>query len=305
MNTTGMAAIGTDASRETGSRLIGTATNTIPRHPTALFYNNATRAQAIDEYNWFYAAAPAGSGACGTTVPPCITPLTADSQFDSYIVPTDAAFDLGFILSNDPRPFYAHATNLTGGVSALAYPLLELDPRHPSHGVHAGNGCRQPHAHTGREPAGAPAAVGDGQRHRQWLRAERCDLDHQHDRSCCAVHGSRRQHDRRQHVRVVRRRILGLAHGSDLLHRHVAGAGRRHNGRHVPGRSERHDDGVGVEHSDCDGADQRHAAHRVDVHLRRPAGSPSPARLRSAPRTPIRSVTCRRGGLQHGPRLSR
>ena len=47
---------------------------------------------------------------------PCIAPLNRpDSQFDSYIVPTDAAFDLGFILSNDPRPFYAHVTNLVDG----------------------------------------------------------------------------------------------------------------------------------------------------------------------------------------------
>ena len=119
MNQTSMVAIGSDASRETGSRPIGTATITIPRHPTALFYNTATRAQAIDEYNWFYAPAP--DGQCTAF---CITPLTVDSQFDSYIVPTDAAFDLGFILSNDPRPFYAHVTNLVGGVSALAYPLL-------------------------------------------------------------------------------------------------------------------------------------------------------------------------------------
>jgi hypothetical protein len=122
----GIKYIGSDASRETSSRVLGTgatSTTTIPRHPTALYYNTATKAQAIDEYNWFYAAAPAGSGACGTTVPPCITPLTLDSQFDSYIVPTDTAFDLGFILSNDPRPFYAHVSNMTG--DRLAYYLLD------------------------------------------------------------------------------------------------------------------------------------------------------------------------------------
>ncbi|MGZ4701124.1 MAG: beta strand repeat-containing protein [Ilumatobacteraceae bacterium] len=120
MNQTAMVAIGSDASRETGSRPIGTGTITIPRHPTALFYNTATRAQAIDEYNWFYAPAP--DGQCTAN---CITKLTVDSDFDQFIVPRDAAFDLGFILSNDPRPFYAHVTNLVGGASALAYPLLE------------------------------------------------------------------------------------------------------------------------------------------------------------------------------------
>lgn len=118
----GIRVVGSDASREPTARVIGsgsTSVTTIPRHPTALYYNTATRAQAIDEYNSFYAPEP--DGKCTSN---CITALTLDSQFDSYIVPTDAAFDLGFILSNDPRPFYAHSTNLIGGVSALAYPLL-------------------------------------------------------------------------------------------------------------------------------------------------------------------------------------
>ncbi|HEX2783653.1 MAG TPA: hypothetical protein VHN36_08710, partial [Ilumatobacteraceae bacterium] len=116
---TAIKTIGADASRESDTRVVGGA-NTVPRHPTALFYNTSTRAQAIDEYNWFYAAAPAGT--CTTT---CLaTPLTLDSEFDSYIVPRDTAFDMGFIMSNDPRPFYAHVTNLIGGSNALAYPLL-------------------------------------------------------------------------------------------------------------------------------------------------------------------------------------
>ena len=113
--------IGADASREAVARVVGGA-NTVPRHPTALYYNTSTKAQAIDEYNWFYAAAPAGSGACGTTVPPCITPLTLATDFENVIVPRDTAFDMGFMMSNDPRPFYAHVSNLTG--DRLAYYLL-------------------------------------------------------------------------------------------------------------------------------------------------------------------------------------
>ena len=99
--------------------MVGSA-NTVPRHPTALYYNTTTRAQAIDEYNYFYAVAPAG-----TCTANCLaTPLTVDADFDNYIVPRDTAFDMGFIMSNDPRPFYAHVTNLIGGTNALAYPLL-------------------------------------------------------------------------------------------------------------------------------------------------------------------------------------
>jgi hypothetical protein len=45
--------IGSDASRDNGSRQVGPAT-TIPRHPTALYYNTSTQAEAVDEYNWLY-----------------------------------------------------------------------------------------------------------------------------------------------------------------------------------------------------------------------------------------------------------
>jgi hypothetical protein len=119
----GILHIGSDASREAGARQVGTAT-TIPRHPTALYYNTSTQAEAVDEYNWLYTSlAAGGSGLCGAATPPCIAPLDPATGFTSYIVPTDAAYDLNFILSNDPRPFYAHTTNMTG--DRLLYNLLD------------------------------------------------------------------------------------------------------------------------------------------------------------------------------------
>ncbi len=109
--------------RWTGCRVVGTAT-TIPRHPTALFYNTATQAQAVDEYNWFYTLAGRWRQWLRSN---CIT--HADSRiadrFTSYIVPTDAAFDLGFILSNDPRPFYAHTTTWSATAGTGLYHLLD------------------------------------------------------------------------------------------------------------------------------------------------------------------------------------
>ena len=120
----GVSFIGGDASREGGARQVGSAT-TIPRHPTALYYNTATAAQAVDEYNWLYnSRANGGSGYCedNPATATCILPLGSDG-FTSYIVPSDAAFNLGFILSNDPRPFYAHTSNLAG--ERLAYLLLD------------------------------------------------------------------------------------------------------------------------------------------------------------------------------------
>jgi hypothetical protein len=121
----GILRIGSDASRDNGARQVGSAT-TIPRHPTALYYNTATQAQAVDEYNWLYTTrANGGSGYCedNPATATCIAPLDPSTGFTSYIVPTDAAFALRFILSNDPRPFYAHTSNMTG--DRLLYNLLE------------------------------------------------------------------------------------------------------------------------------------------------------------------------------------
>jgi len=116
--------IGADASREASQRVVGGAT-TVPRHPTAVYYNAATVAQEVDEYNWLYTTrADGGSGYCedNPATATCIAPLDPATGYQSYIVPTDAAFDLFFILSNDPRPFYAHTSNLTE--DRILYPLL-------------------------------------------------------------------------------------------------------------------------------------------------------------------------------------
>jgi Putative Ig domain len=120
----GLATIGADASREPAPRQVGSAT-TAPRHPTILYYNAATVAQEVDEYNWLYSTrANGGSGYCEDhpDVATCFPPMTA-ANWASTIVPNDAAFDLSFILSNDPRPFYAHTSNM--GADRLIYPLLE------------------------------------------------------------------------------------------------------------------------------------------------------------------------------------
>ena len=109
--------IGADASREPGARVVGSAT-TIPRHPVAVYYNVSTTAEEASEYNWIYLSrANGGSGYCddnpatATCVSSALDPTTG---FASYIVPTDSVNDLRSILSNDPRPFYAHVSNLTG-----------------------------------------------------------------------------------------------------------------------------------------------------------------------------------------------
>ncbi|HEX2805084.1 MAG TPA: Ig domain-containing protein [Kineosporiaceae bacterium] len=113
LSANGIKVIGADASREPSSRVVGGAT-TIPRHPTAVYYNTSTAAEAADEYNYFYLPAPAGKCVTTATTTCMSTPVDLATGFSTYIMPNDAAYDLSFILSNDPRPFYAHVSNLTG-----------------------------------------------------------------------------------------------------------------------------------------------------------------------------------------------
>ncbi|MCU1458207.1 MAG: hypothetical protein JWL73_2299 [Actinomycetia bacterium] len=110
----GIAVTASDNSREPQSRQIGSAT-TVPRYPMSVFYNTATKAEAADEYNWIYnSAADGGSGYCtlhpDTTT--CIAPLSTTTGYASYVVPTETRIDMGHITGNDPRPHYAHVSNL-------------------------------------------------------------------------------------------------------------------------------------------------------------------------------------------------
>jgi hypothetical protein len=116
LSAAGIRYIGADASREPGARVVGGAT-TVPRHPVAVYYNASTVAEEVDEYNWFYnTRANGGSGYCedNPATATCLTVPLTTADFTGHIVPTDASNDLRFITSNDPRPFYAHVSNLTG-----------------------------------------------------------------------------------------------------------------------------------------------------------------------------------------------
>ena len=111
---TGIRFIGSDNSREPVQRKIGPAL-TVPRYPMNIFYNVGTKREEIDEYNWIYTGiADGGSGLCeadsGTST--CIQPLSLQTGFESHIVPEQARQLLMHVLSNSPRPHYAHQSNL-------------------------------------------------------------------------------------------------------------------------------------------------------------------------------------------------
>ena len=111
-----------DASRESAQRTIGTA-RTVMRHPMNIFYNVAKKTEQISEYNAIYtSAADGGKGICNSATSTCIKPLGLGG-FDDYIVPVEARIALGHVLSNDPRPHYAHQSNLAE--DRILYPVLD------------------------------------------------------------------------------------------------------------------------------------------------------------------------------------
>jgi hypothetical protein len=117
--------IASDNSREPEQRAVGKAL-TVPRYPMNVYYNTGTKAEMADEYNWIYTSgADGGSGVCETNAAStCLDePLDAATGYDDYIVPQEARTDLGHAISNDPRPHYAHQSNLAE--DRLLYPVME------------------------------------------------------------------------------------------------------------------------------------------------------------------------------------
>jgi len=128
----GIAYTGSDASREPAARAVDGAnstTRTLPRYPMNIFYNAATYSDEVNEYNWIYTAG--GSGLCTahpettTCIQPldASTPTAAQASFTNYIVPLEVRNAYGKVITNDPRPFYAHQSNLAE--DGILYPVLE------------------------------------------------------------------------------------------------------------------------------------------------------------------------------------
>ena len=87
-----------------------------PRHPINIFYNAATNAQELDEYNTLYDASYPDSQCHDTAITTCSTTPFTFAQVISQIV----AGMLQNMLSDNPETSYVHQTNLLG------------TPRHPA-----------------------------------------------------------------------------------------------------------------------------------------------------------------------------
>ncbi|MGW1951983.1 hypothetical protein ACWCPI_04345 [Streptomyces sp. NPDC001920] len=122
---TGVKWIASDNSREPAQRPVGAAL-TVPRHPMNVYYNVGTEEEMTDEYNWIYTSkADGGSGVCETNpASTCLdAPLDTATGYDEHIVPQEAHTALGHVVSGDPRPHYAHQSNLAE--DRTLYPVLD------------------------------------------------------------------------------------------------------------------------------------------------------------------------------------
>ncbi|QCD55483.1 hypothetical protein [Streptomyces hawaiiensis] len=122
---TGVKWIASDNSREPEQRPVGNAL-TVPRHPMNVYYNVGTAAEMADEYNWVYTSrGDGGSGVCeDNPTSTCLDePLDPATGYAEHIVPQEARTALGHVLAGDPRPHYAHQSNLAE--DRLLYPVME------------------------------------------------------------------------------------------------------------------------------------------------------------------------------------
>ncbi|WP_432985157.1 hypothetical protein [Dactylosporangium sp. CA-233914] len=123
LNANGIKYVASDASREQTARAAGNAT-TVPRFPMNIYYNVATVAEEIDEYNWLYTSrANGGSGICeNNPLSACIAPLGSNG-FAKYIVPMETRIAYDHVVSANPAPHYAHQSNLAE--DRILYPVLD------------------------------------------------------------------------------------------------------------------------------------------------------------------------------------
>lgn len=122
LSASGIRTLATDASIERDQRPVG-ATRTVPRHTIDLYYFAATYSETADRFLWDHTTvADGGSGECVATAS-CIAPVAAESVFDQVILPEESAVMLSRVLTNDPRPHYAHQSQLAE--DRTIYRLLE------------------------------------------------------------------------------------------------------------------------------------------------------------------------------------
>jgi hypothetical protein len=112
LSSTGIRWIAADNSREPTPYAIGPAT-TVPRYPSNVYYNVATRAEQLDEYNYVYLPPSLGGKCVASSTNTC---RTAPATWTEY-VNSEADIMFRHLMGNDARPHFAHQSNLVSEVA--------------------------------------------------------------------------------------------------------------------------------------------------------------------------------------------
>jgi hypothetical protein len=107
LTTTGVKWVGDDMSRFPEQRQVGPAL-TVPRYPSAIYYNVAKKSEQLDEYNYLYLPPELGGGCVDTSTTTCFSQPATWSDY----VNNEATQILRHVMSNDPRSHYMHQANL-------------------------------------------------------------------------------------------------------------------------------------------------------------------------------------------------
>lgn len=107
-----------------GASFVDGPARAVPRYPTNVYYNVATQAQLLDEYNYLYDPPSLGGICVDTSTTTCQTAPSTWAQ----ILQGESDRIFGHMMGNDPRPHYFHQTNIaqtgTAGGGVL-YPILD------------------------------------------------------------------------------------------------------------------------------------------------------------------------------------
>jgi len=106
----GIGATYSGATYAAGQPFVDGTAQVAPRHPINIFYNVATNAQELDEYNTLYSSAAPDSQCHDTSVTTCSSSLYTFPE----VIDQGVSGMLENMLSNNPEVSYVHQTNLMG-----------------------------------------------------------------------------------------------------------------------------------------------------------------------------------------------
>jgi hypothetical protein len=115
---TGIKTFGDDNSRRPAQWQLGSALS-LPRYPTNVYYNTATRAEQLDEYNYLYLPPSLGGSCVNTSTTTCFSKPATWSEY----IDREASTVLRHMLGNDPRPHYMHQANMAK--DGIMYSVLD------------------------------------------------------------------------------------------------------------------------------------------------------------------------------------